>query len=159
MMIEKLISTLDRLLALHLQLYKVSLQKTEHLKKNDIEALKESLMNEQKFVQAIKQIELERTELTSQYLNRSDDLTLTACMEKATGPDQDKLLTIYNNFKDVMDKLKGANQLNQQLTQQSLQFVSLSIDMLMPQESVQNYDRPDGKTTANKRRSIFDSKA
>jgi hypothetical protein len=60
-----------------------------------------------------------------------------------------------------MDKLKEANGLNRELTQQALQFVSLSLDMLMPQENFSNYQRPDQHQTQTekRRRSLFDSQA
>lgn len=160
MLADKLITTLEKLLSLHEQLYKVALQKSEILKKDNIDELREMLKQEQKFVQAIKQIEAERILITAEFLNREQELTLSACIEQADGLNKEKLQYIRHKFQDVMDKLKTANQLNQQLTQQSLQFVSISLDMLMPQENTQNYNRPDqSRGMETKRRSIFDSKA
>ncbi|MFC0272216.1 flagellar protein FlgN [Metabacillus herbersteinensis] len=160
MLADKLITTLEKLLSLHEQLYKVALQKSEILKKDLIDELREILKQEQKLVQAIKQIEAERILITAEYLNREQELTLRACIDQADGLAKERLQTIHHEFQSIMDKLKAVNQLNQQLTQQSLQFVSISLDMLMPQENAQNYNRPDqSKGTATNRRSIFDSKA
>ncbi|MED4454454.1 flagellar protein FlgN [Metabacillus fastidiosus] len=156
---EKLIANLEKLLALHHQLYKVAFQKTDLLKKNDIEALKETLNYEQKFVQAISQMEAERIELTSKFLGRTDELTLMACIEKADGSNKEKLQNIYDEFKKVMGDLKNINNLNKQLTQQALQLVSITINTMMPQEGDHNYQKPDKKNGQAKRRSIFDSKA
>lgn len=158
-MVEKLITNLEKLLALHHQLYKVAFQKTELLKKNDIEALKETLNHEQKFAQAISQMEAQRIELTSNYLGRTDELTLTACIESTDGLYKEKLQSIYNEFTEVMDNLKNINSLNRQLTYQALQLVSITINSMMPQESELNYNKPDQKNGAPKRRSIFDSQA
>jgi hypothetical protein len=161
MVAGNLIQTLQKLLQLHQNLYKVTLQKTESLKSEKVEELKELLKKEQMFVQAIKQIEAERIEITSKFLGRSEELTLSACIEKADAEEKETLQRIANDFNETMDKLKAAIQVNRELTQQALQFVSLSLDMLMPQESITNYQRPDGTKvpTEKVRRSLFDSQA
>lgn len=158
---EKLIETLNKLLQLHQNLYQVTLQKTEYLKQNDVEKLKDVLKKEQKFVQAVKQIEDERIQLTAQYLGRGQDLTLSACIEKAEGEQMQRFQEIEKDFTAIMGKLRAANELNRELTHQALQFVSLSLDMLMPQETMTNYQRPNGQQSQieNKRRSLFDSQA
>jgi flagellar biosynthesis/type III secretory pathway chaperone len=157
----KLIQTLEKLLQLHQNLYKLTLHKTESLKSENVEELKELLKKEQMFVQAIKQIEAERIQITSEFLGREEGLTLSACIEKAEGEQMEALERIAMDFNDTMDNLKSSNQINRELTQQALQFVSLSLDMLMPQESFANYNRPDGNKTQSemKRRSLFDSQA
>ncbi|WP_299094868.1 flagellar protein FlgN [uncultured Metabacillus sp.] len=157
---ETLIQTLEKLLQLHRNLYQVTTQKTEILKSENIGELKELLKKEQMFVQAIKQIETERIQASTEFLG-AEDITLTACIEKAEGEQKEKLKQFSANFSVIIDKLKEANQLNRELTQQALQFVSLSLDMLMPQESLINYQRPDGmKQPSDKtRRSLFDSQA
>ncbi|OAS85808.1 MULTISPECIES: flagellar protein FlgN [Metabacillus] len=158
---EKLIKNLEKLLQLHQNLHKITLQKTESLKSENIEELKELLKKEQMFVQAIKQLEAERVQVTSEFLGHAENLTLSACIEKSSGHEKQSLERIANEFTEVMEKLTAANQLNRDLTQQALQFVSISLDMLMPQESLTNYNRPDGNKTQSdiKRRSLFDSQA
>jgi hypothetical protein len=158
---EKLIQTLEKLLQLHQNLHKITLQKTENLKSENVEQLRELLKKEQMFLQAIKQIEAERIQATIDFLGREGDLTLSACIEKAEGEQKESLKIIAKDFRDTMDKLKEANGLNRELTQQALQFVSLSLDMLMPQESFTNYQRPDQHQTQTekRRRSLFDSQA
>lgn len=161
MIAEKLIETLTKLLQLHQNLYQVTLQKTDYLKNNDVEKLKGILKKEQMFVQAVKQIEEERIQLTAQFLGRGQDLTLTACIEKAEGEQKQRLQQIEKEFTEIIGKLRAANELNRELTHQALQFVSLSLDMLMPQENMTNYQRPNGQQSQieNKRRSLFDSQA
>ncbi|AZB44540.1 flagellar protein FlgN [Bacillus sp. FJAT-42376] len=155
-----LILTLERLLELHLDLYQTALKKTDQLKHNQMDELKQVLQQEQVLVQVIKQTEAERMTLASQFLGRHTDLTLAACAEKAEGAEKERLSELKEEFKEVMDKLKAANQLNQQMTQSALQFVTMSLDMLMPREQVPNYQRPDTmKKNEPNRRSLFDSKA
>lgn len=157
---QSLIQQLEKLLGLNQQLYKLAQTKTEALKTEDLTVLQETLKQEQSYVQAIKQVENERISLAAAYLNRNDELTLSACIEKSEGEDKETFTSLYLSLTDVMEKLKGINQLNQQLTLQALQFVSLSMDMLMPKEQSPAYQPPGGKTTSEpKRRSLFDSKA
>jgi hypothetical protein len=158
---DKLIHTLEKLLQLHQNLYTITLQKTESLKSENVEQVKELLKKEQMFLQAIKQIEAERIQETITFLGSEGNLTLSACIEKAEGEQKESLNVIANEFKKTMDKLKEANGLNRELTQLALQFVSLSLDMLMPQESFTNYQRPDQNQTQTekRRRSLFDSQA
>jgi flagellar biosynthesis/type III secretory pathway chaperone len=156
---EKLIHTLEKLLQLHQNLHKVTLQKTESLKSENIEKLRELLKSEQMFVQAIKQVEQERINLTVDFLENEKDLTLSACIEKATGEEKEKLEEISKEFTATMDNLKATNQLNKELTKQALQLTSITLDMIMPQEKDYNYNKPADKTKENHRRSFFDSKA
>ena len=157
----KLIQNLEKLLQLHQNLHKLALQKTESLKSENIEELRELLKKEQMFVQAINQLEADRVQVTSEFLGHAENITLSACIERSSGHEKQSLERIANEFTEVMEKLTAANQLNRDLTQQALQFVSISLDMLMPKESLTNYNRPDGNKTQSdiKRRSLFDSQA
>jgi flagellar biosynthesis/type III secretory pathway chaperone len=156
---EKLIQNLEKLLQLHQNLHKIALQKTESLKRENIEELRELLKKEQMFVQAIRQVEEERITFTKQFLDREEELTLSACIEKAEGADEEKLIAISTEFTAVMSSLKATNQLNKELTKQALQLTSITLDMIMPQEKDFNYNKPTDQIKENQRRSFFDSKA
>jgi flagellar biosynthesis/type III secretory pathway chaperone len=155
----KLIQNLEKLLQLHQNLHKIALQKTESLKGENIEELRELLKKEQMFVQAIRQVEEERITFTKQFLNREEELTLSACIEKAEGTEEEKLIAISKEFTAVMASLKATNQLNKELTKQALQLTSITLDMIMPQEKDFNYNKPTDQIKENQRRSFFDSKA
>lgn len=159
MLTDKLIQTLDKLLKLHQNLYEVTLQKTDILKHDRVEELKELLKKEQMFVQAIKQVEDERIAYTAEFLQGDEEVTLTACIEKATGEDEEKLSVIMAEFTTIVSKLKDQNKLNKELTKQALQLTALTLDMIMPQETDINYNKPADKSIQKQRRSIFDSKA
>lgn len=154
----KLIQTLEKLLQLHQNLYNVTLQKTEFLKSENVEELKELLKKEQMFVQAIKQVEEERIKDTVNFLE-NEELTLSACIEKAAGEEKEKLTGISKKFTETMEKLKASNQLNKKLTKQALQLTAITLDMIMPQERDFNYNKPADNTKEKQRRSLFDSKA
>ena len=113
------------------------------------------------FVQDVYHMEDERIQSKVQFLGREQDLTLSACIEQAEGEQKHQLKEVENEFAEIMGKLIDANELNRELTHQALQFVSLSLDMLMPQETMTNYQRPNGSQSQmeNTRRSLFDSQA
>lgn len=158
---EKLIQSLQKLLKLHQNLHEVTLQKTELIKKDQINELKELLKKEQMYVQAIKQVENERISQTADFLGNEEESTLSLCIEKAEGNEKGQLQHLAAELTDTIKKLKAVNQLNKELTHQAMQFVSISLDMLAPKENVSNYQRPDGQNqqTEKVRRSLFDSQA
>ncbi|MDQ0231451.1 flagellar protein FlgN [Metabacillus malikii] len=157
---ENVIQSLEKLLQLHKKLYEITLQKTELLKSEDVEALREMLKKEQMFVKAISQVENERIKHTTEYLQRDDDLTLSACIEKAVGEEKDRLVTISSQLKETIEALKQSNHLNRELTKQALQLTNLTLDMIMPQEKDYNYNsKPANTQVETKRRSLFDSQA
>lgn len=155
----ELILSLEKLLQLHKNLYQITLQKTEILKSENIDALKELLKKEQMFVKAISQLEDERIKQTVAFLGREDELSMSACIEKATGSEQDKLKELEKDFKETIDSLKATNELNRELAKQALQLVSMTLDMLMPQQAEFNYNKPANKPIEKQRRSLFDSQA
>ncbi len=155
----ELILSLEKLLQLHKNLYQLTLQKTEILKSENIDELKELLKKEQMFVKAISQLEDERIKQTAAFLGREDELSISACIEKATGSEQVKLKELEKDFKETIDSLKATNELNRELAKQALQLVSMTLDMLMPQETEFNYNKPANKPNEKQRRSLFDSQA
>jgi flagellar biosynthesis/type III secretory pathway chaperone len=156
---KKLIDSLEKLLTLHQSLLKLAEQKTDILKKGDMEELNVLLANEQKHITAIKQLEEKRNEAVETLLQDQDvDKTISNCIEFTNEPDRTKLTELKDQLAKLMKELKDRNHLNQQLIHQSLQFVHLTLDMLAPQPASINYGPPQQKA-APKRLSMFDSKA
>jgi flagellar biosynthesis/type III secretory pathway chaperone len=156
---NKLIDTLEKLLTLHQSLLKLAEQKTDILKKGDMEGLNALLANEQKHITAIQQVEEIRNEAVEALLQGQDvDKTISNCIEFTNEPERTKLTQLNAHLTEVITELKERNQLNQQLIHQSLQFVHLTLDMLAPQPASINYGPPK-QSTAPKRQSMFDSKA
>ncbi|MFT4414411.1 flagellar protein FlgN [Fredinandcohnia humi] len=157
---ETLVTLLKKILILHQNLYKLSEQKTDILKKGDIDALKDHMKEEQKFVTAIRQLDNERISVVNHILGpHVEDKTVTKCLEIMDEPYRSELSRIFKELVSVIDKLKDVNHLNQQLTHQSLQFVNMSLEMLLPQEQSVNYGKPTEPKEKKQSRSIFDSKA
>jgi len=157
---ESLVSTLKKILILHQNLFKLSERKKEILKKGDIDALNEQMKEEQKYILAIKQMENERMTIVDKWLGpRIQEKTLSKCIEVAEDPIRSELIELQEDLLKVTQELKAVNELNQQLTHQSLQYVNMSLDMLLPQEQTATYGNPAGTKEKKQTRSMFDSKA
>ena len=146
MSMQPIITSLQQLLELHQSLLSISENKTEVLKKGDLEGLQQLLKTERKHVQAIKKIEAQN---------------VTALLELIDNDAEKKALeAVTTTLAEVLVELKQQEQLNQQLTQQSLQFVQLSMNMIAPTIQSINYSNKNKSTTDNTtKRSVFDSKA
>lgn len=157
-----IIEQLDKLIKLHENLNKLSVQKTEVIKKGDMEALDKFLKNEQKFVKAIEQVERERQLAVASLLseqNKSDSTSLTDVLSFVTEAEKEKLLQQRERLLQVVQELKDHNSLNQQLIFHSLQYVNLSLDMIRPQLTNMNYDNPSKRDNSKLSRGMFDSRA
>lgn len=161
---ESLIQTLAKMLKVHRELKQLSAEKTEILKKGDMNALNELLSKEQSHIAVITTLENEREQITATLLTERgvhiNKPILADCLEFVTADERAKLQALQKALLDELAIIKDQNELNQQMIRQSLQFVNLSIDMLRPQPESPNYSRPDatGKSSEGSR-SLFDSKA
>ncbi|MEC3607806.1 flagellar protein FlgN [Bacillus glycinifermentans] len=157
---KRVIQELERLCVLHEHLLTLSERKTEALKKNEIKELSEILTKEQKYVQAIEQTEEARIEATKECLGKADT-TISTCISEAEGSDKTVLEQLFERMSQLVTRLKDVNHLNKQLTIQSLQFITLTLDMLLPKEGNANYGKPQepSQSRGSSRLSLFDSKA
>jgi flagellar biosynthesis/type III secretory pathway chaperone len=161
---KQLIELLEKHVKLHKGLLELANKKTEVLKKGDMQALSAIMKEEQKYIAAIKQIEKERIvaveKIISALGNTQTEPTLTACIELVDEPERSALERLRNNLAAVVAELRNINELNQQLLQQSLQFVNMMLDMIMPQPKEMNYRKPNtAPSSYEESRSLFDSKA
>lgn len=157
---EHLTTLLSKILVLHQNLYKLSEKKTDILKKGDIDALNEHMKEEQKYLLAIRQLENERVGVVERLLGpRVSEKSLSKCIEVVQEPHKTQLTKLSEELVEVINKLRDINSLNQQLTHQSLQFVNMTLEMLMPQEQSVTYGKPAEAKEQKQSRSMFDSKA
>ncbi|MBD8071394.1 flagellar protein FlgN [Bacillus sp. PS06] len=161
----KMIELLKKLYTLHAALHQLAIKKTEILKTGDIPSLDEHLKEEQKYILAIRQLENERIELMNQEFHRlgirHQEQTLTSYIEKTNEPERTTLTQLQQEFVDKINELKAQNELNQQLTSQSLQVVNMTLDTILPKPKELNYGNPLNapKEQNTQRRSMFDSQA
>jgi flagellar biosynthesis/type III secretory pathway chaperone len=158
MMFSGLISILEAQAKLHESLYKLAQRKTEALKKNDIDALSTLMNEEQKHIFAIRQFEERRVRWMEKMFPNEQHMTMTRCIELANEKERGKLTELYGRLTETIAQLKQVNELNKQLLEQSLQFVSAMLDVVMPSAQPITYNETNQyEEPAN--RSIFESKA
>jgi flagellar biosynthesis/type III secretory pathway chaperone len=157
---KQLIELLEKHVKLHKGLLELAKKKTEVLKKGDMEALSGIMKEEQKYIAAINQIERERIQVVEAMISGEEERTLTACISRTEGTERTMLEKLRDELSAVISELKNINLLNQQLIQQSLQFVNMTLDMIMPQPQDINYGTPNKTPNPYEGgRSLFDSKA
>ncbi|SDJ22406.1 flagellar protein FlgN [Salimicrobium halophilum] len=160
-MIEPIISDMKRLVKLHKSLLNVSKEKTEALKSNDTTKIQQLGQEERKHIQAIEKVEKSRQNNVAAWYEqegiRNPEPTISDVLERLEGEEHQKLNAEYEAMILVLADLKNQERLNAELTQQSLQFINLSLDLLQPSLSNMNYG---GEESSDKpKRSVFDSKA
>ncbi|WNS81296.1 flagellar protein FlgN [Domibacillus sp. DTU_2020_1001157_1_SI_ALB_TIR_016] len=145
-----LIETLEKQLALHKSLLALAQAKTEAIKQNKMDELNRIVRDEQKHVSAIMILEKKRTEHSGQ--------TLTELLPSLSAEERQGAEEIRGQLITVLQELQRTNRLNEELLDQSLQFVHLQLDLLAPPEAG-NY-APDGDSDQTPSAGpIFDSKA
>lgn len=121
------------------------------------------MKSEQKHILAIKQIDEERkaavATLVAGQSRTAYSATLSDCLPFFQKEEQDELLAVQNQLINQIKQLKEVNELNQQLIEQSLQFVNLSIDMILPEPQEITYNKRTQYDEPATSRSIFNSKA
>ncbi|MBM7577753.1 flagellar protein FlgN [Jeotgalibacillus terrae] len=122
---------------LHRSLLELAHQKTAVIKENNLDQLNQLIKDEQKHIQAISALENKRQQMVT-----NEDVQ----------SEKDELLQV------VLD-LKAVNELNQDLLTQSMQLVSLNLDLLMPQPDSMNYSKTNQDDDDKPARSMFDSQA
>lgn len=142
----------------------LAIQKTEVIKSGDFNDLNNLIIEEKKHIQAIQKIEKKLFNETEHFLKlygiTSEKLTLTDCIEISSNEEKQILIEKKSDLAELVIRLKQQNSLNQQLLEQSLQFVNISLDMLLPAIDSFNYEHPNQTTAIGEdKRSIFDSKA
>lgn len=145
----------------HQKLIAIAEEKTESIKTNNIDALSKLLMKERKQVQIITQLEDKRqkaVELYFQEKNQSNQEKTISNLLELMDDDEKELEQKVLKLVEEIVKLKQVEQLNQELIEQSMAFVQLSLDMLQPSEKNRNYtETPNGEQ--HDHRSVFDSRA
>ena len=152
---------LEKLITLQKSLNKIAEQKTDIIKAGDIDALTAILKDEQKHLQAAKQLEARLMQVVQNEVTSKDTpVQLSDLIEISQGTEKEIIEDLRGKLVNELTRLKARNELNQELLQQSLQFINLNLDLLLPTIDSFNYDRRDQQDEPGpSNRSIFDTKA
>lgn len=154
-----LLSILERTCNLYEMVLETAVRKTEAVKKGDIRALDQLLAEEQKLVGSIQLVEVERQRELHRLFPGKDQLpTLSECIALASGDEKILLEKWHGRLAKVLKEMKERNDLNQQLINQSLQFIHFSLNLLQLNPEQMNYGPAPSNTGGVPSTSVFDSK-
>lgn len=158
-----IIDNMKKLVEVHEQLHDFAKEKTASITKGDISHLKSLIQKEAASVKQLERLENERQRLVHFYIQGkglvTESGTLSELLTHIEDDDREELQQMQKNLVELISDLKKVNELNQQLIEDSLRFVNLSLDVLQPEPETGNYGRPDKEKDQPYGRSIFDSKA
>ncbi|WP_096202424.1 flagellar protein FlgN [Bacillus sp. FJAT-45350] len=152
------------LIKLHQTFNQLAVEKTEAIKNSDMPSLDKLLKQETAYVKKLRKLEEDRLFVVNQYLANeglvTEGVTMGNLVELVPSTEQVLLGKLQKALLSEIDRLRKRNELNQQLIEDSLRFVNLSLDLIAPEPEEVNYKRPT-KTSyeENTGRSLFDSKA
>ncbi|MEF3305161.1 flagellar protein FlgN [Paenibacillus sp. GYB003] len=163
---ETILRTLDRQLEVHRLLLELSEQKRQVIVAGDVERLMQITQKEGKLVRLAEQLETERAEAVQAYM-RSRNMYVTSAITIQTLSkiavrleEKQALAERREELLGLIGKLKQANDLNRQLIQQSLAFITYSLDILLdPSDQEAVYHHPLQEQPAYQANSLFDRKA
>ncbi|MEK4749043.1 hypothetical protein CHH57_10945 [Niallia circulans] len=160
MQTEKIEASLKDILSLHEDLLQLSFEKKDILIKGDTDQLRVITGKEQKYIKAIQKKDQELQLNCNNFLgNVSTQTTLNDVIKMVDDQTKEILMEIKQKLVEVLGLIKTQNDTNQQLINQSLQFIEVSLDLLKPDIDTYNYNRSETKNPYQKEGfSIFESK-
>lgn len=161
---QELLKSLQALIKLHESLYTIAVDKMNDLKHDNVERLGEQLKAEQSHLAAIRQVDRQRERAVQSlaHLYGMEETSPTVSDLLAVIQDdteRQQLAEAREQLLEVMDRLQKQNELNQQLTYQSLQVVNFSLSMFRPpNKETMNYSKEEVKGVRGvQRKGLFDS--
>lgn len=167
MTVQALIDSMQRLETVYNDMLALAASKKRAIMENNVDTIVQLLNRESKGMKVIEQLERDRTEaaytfLQSRGVKSQLELTLTELARLVFDPEEKaKLLDVQSRLSRTLHELKEKNDLNQQLLQQSLDFIDFSLDMLTGKSSQDEvtYHHPSDKGGSTGRPGLFDTRA
>lgn len=160
--LEAIMHSLKKLIVVQEELLKVALEKTEVIINNATQSLQAILKQENKYILMSQKLQAEITKFSCLYFEEKGIVDANPSLAEVIGiaPD-DKKEELHQLKKDLEERifdLQHRNHLNQDLLQQSLQILNITMDLIMPDIESFNY-HPSEQEEQKGPHSIFDSKA
>lgn len=166
MSVQGLIETLEQLSERYTALYDIAEDKKQAIISNDYDALVKVLSGESKLLKMIEAEEQQlqdsaQTFLQSKGIKSRLELTITDILRLVFDPEEkQRLTTSQRKLNEQLTRLKHANELNQDLIAQSLNFIDFSLNVMiggMDEEAT--YSPPQSSERKSTTRSNFDTRA
>ncbi|MGO4547483.1 flagellar protein FlgN [Paenibacillus sp. 2TAB23] len=165
MSVSQIIDTLQQQHKLYEQLLDIELKKKALIMNNEVLALNVLTQKEKLLAANAEKLEQQRVLLTVRYIKeigfRIRSGVLSELIKAVTNPyEKEELTLMHGKLTSVLTDLKHANDLNQQLIQQSLDFLDFSIGLMVddPNEDLV-YKHPMHQQGGTRRNKMFDSRA
>ncbi|WP_199616762.1 flagellar protein FlgN [Paenibacillus alkalitolerans] len=166
MPVQQLIGILGRLAEAHEALLDLAEQKKAALIHNEVDKVSATVNKETKIMRSVDDLLKEQADSTNAFfrsrgLQPARAISVTELSRLVFEPDaKEALLSARDRLTSNIERLAAANQLNQQLIQQSLAFVNYSIDLVLGPDEEPVYRNPaSNNSSPTKRAGYFDSKA
>ena len=166
MFVQRLISVLERLDEIHGQLVDLADRKREALIRNEVQEVSAATAKENQLIKTIEELLAEKREATNDFFRSRGfqpvrEVTVTELSRLVTDPgEKEALLAARDRLTATAEKLKGKNELNQKLIEQSLGFINYSLDVLIGPDDEPMYHNPlNHQKSGMQRTGYFDSKA
>ena len=164
MSVNNIITSLEKLLSLHGELYEKAKTKTDIIKVGDADALRAMINEERTYIKTIKEIQKALMSYSKLLLLKNavskETPALRDCLPFLNEQEKETVINLQIKLVEQVSAIKNQNDLNQQLLEQSLAFVNMSLDLLRPDMDHYNYERPNRQQSYEQLgRSLFDSNA
>lgn len=137
MALNRLLEILEQMETSHQRMLELGEQKKTAIMKNDVDRLIVINNQESKIVKAIGALDQHRAEAAYALMQEKGiksklNLTLNELARLVFDVEEKaRLLDVQSRLAHTLKQLKALNQINQQLTEQSLSFINLSLDLLV----------------------------
>ncbi|WP_071393506.1 flagellar protein FlgN [Bacillus tuaregi] len=159
-----IITSLEQLLALHEELFAMAKRKTDIIKAGNVDELRTMTNEERKFTKTINETQKALLSYSRLFLLKNalskETPSLRDCLPFFKQQEKERVTNLQARLVEQVTEIQQQNDLNQQLLEQSLAFVNMSLDLLKPDHDSYNYERPNHQQPQTQLgRSLFDSNA
>lgn len=139
MPVDAMKTIVEQLICVHQSLYELALQKTEAIKQGDAQTVDRLSQKEKPLVAELESLEAKRTDQVARDVARPEATFSEWSQVVVSDSERPKWHELYLKLASSVLALKQANQLNQEMLRQSLQWVKMNINLLQPQTQSVNY--------------------
>ncbi|MCM3773107.1 MULTISPECIES: flagellar protein FlgN [Priestia] len=151
---QEIQTILEKQVTLHKSLSVIVKGKTNFIIKQDVKALTASLQKEQSHIAAISALESKRIAAMEKSGHTARSIEEIA----GSFPEYSILIPFQKQLIDIIQDIKYANDLNNQLLTQSLQLIYTELDLLVPAKREDSFNYTKTKNSSFQSNSIFNSK-
>lgn len=161
MLISKLTDVLQKECEIYQDLLKIAGNKTDILIQGKVDELRTMTEVEQTLVMKVGKLEITRGELTEQIATQmgveDKDITISEIIKHISGDAKKELKACTQEIVKVIKQLNDISQSNQQLINQSLDYINLSINLISNTHEGNTYSDK-GQSTKGEKKNFLDIK-